>query len=77
MKFNITEKDGLLTYFEEESYYYEPMGNETSLDEYITTVNPVYFVRYFLPKKFGQLIKLLFNDAIELFPIKDASFADN
>ncbi|XP_057370163.1 platelet glycoprotein 4-like [Daphnia carinata] len=43
VKFNITEKDGLLTYLEEESYYYEPMGVETSLDESIITVNPVYF----------------------------------
>ncbi|KAI9565812.1 hypothetical protein GHT06_009607 [Daphnia sinensis] len=43
MKFNITEKDGFLTYLEEESYYYEPMGVETSLDADIITVNPVYF----------------------------------
>ena len=29
-KFNITEKDGLLTYLEEVSYYYEPTEKETS-----------------------------------------------
>ena len=45
-KFNITEKDGLLTYLEEVSYYYEPTEKETSLDAVIVTVNPLYFVRY-------------------------------
>ncbi|EFX73749.1 hypothetical protein DAPPUDRAFT_307582 [Daphnia pulex] len=61
VKFNITEKDGLLTYLEEGSYYYEPTENETPLDAIIVTVNPVYFtlasliVDYAPPESAGEL----------------------